>query len=365
MICFLLARNNSFTITNFRNFRGKEIAHRIKIVLYEEIEKLNGLELTAIIFSDLDRFTPEQLEKIRHIADLLEKAHPGLKILNHPNKVLRRYDLLRTLYHQGINSYNIFRITEPLNGIRFPVFLREENFHTGALTGLIYSHSDLKRHILAKKLLGYSKGELLVVEYCEIADDKGMHNKYSALRIDDSVIPRYYELSKNFVVKSDDSLSDYPLEKRLAHYWSYLTENPHEQWIRAVFETAGIEYGRIDYGLKGNGMEGKKEVWEINLNPAYYGYKKPVSEQIDKIYHFSHTEMKKAFISLDHATPVKINIQMAEKPGLFLRPHPVREIIRRIHDNFNTKRRVFQAVVRFMEKTAYFIAGIDRNKNRF
>ena len=358
MICFLLARNNSFTIRNFRSFRGKEIAHRIEIVLYEEIEKLNGMELTAIVFSDLDRFTPVQLQKVRQIAETIEQVHPGLSILNHPGRVLRRYDLLRTLYQQGINSYNVYRISELTGEIRFPVFLREENFHTGALTGLIYSHKELKRNILAKKLLGYSPQELLVVEYCDISDHRGIHNKFSAVRIDHAIIPRYFELSKNFMVKSDDSLSDYPLEKRLADYWNYLTGNPHEKWIRGVFETAGIEYGRIDYGLKETAGEGKKEVWEINLNPAYYGSKKTVSEQIDKIYNFSYIEMKKAFVRLDSVSPVIINIAVSDQLGRSLRPHPLHEIIRRFHDNFNTKRRVFRAGIRIMEKMAYFIAGI-------
>ena len=40
--------------------------------------------------------------------------------------------------------------------------------------------------------------------------------------------------------------------------------NPHQRELRAVFAEAGIDYGRIDYGVGPHGLE----VWEINTNPT-------------------------------------------------------------------------------------------------
>ena len=42
----------------------------------------------------------------------------------------------------------------------------------------------------------------------------------------------------------------------------YQRENPHAAWLARVFDLAGIEYGRVDYGVAG----GVPQVWEINLN---------------------------------------------------------------------------------------------------
>jgi hypothetical protein len=40
--------------------------------------------------------------------------------------------------------------------------------------------------------------------------------------------------------------------------------NPHEHALRAIFDVAGVGYGRIDYAMKGDHVE----TWEINLNPT-------------------------------------------------------------------------------------------------
>ena len=64
MIYFLLDKTNSFTIQNYKSYRGKDISDRIEIILYEEIEKLNNLEATTLIFSDLDRLNTLQLQKV-------------------------------------------------------------------------------------------------------------------------------------------------------------------------------------------------------------------------------------------------------------------------------------------------------------
>ena len=39
--------------------------------------------------------------------------------------------------------------------------------------------------------------------------------------------------------------------------------NPHRELLEHIFRDAGIDYGRIDYGL----LDGRIQVWEINTNP--------------------------------------------------------------------------------------------------
>jgi hypothetical protein len=42
-----------------------------------------------------------------------------------------------------------------------------------------------------------------------------------------------------------------------------MRENPYGQAMRRVFELAGVEYGRVDFGL----VSGRPSVYEVNTNP--------------------------------------------------------------------------------------------------
>ena len=57
-----------------------------------------------------------------------------------------------------------------------------------------------------------------------------------------------------------------PSTKRSIHEeLDYVTNNPHAAWLEEVFTVAGIEFGRIDYGV----YHGRPQVWEINTNPTF------------------------------------------------------------------------------------------------
>ena len=67
MIYFILDKRNSFTIKNYKAYRGQSISDRIGIIHYHEIEKLNNVLATTIIFSDLDYLTQEQLKMVEKL----------------------------------------------------------------------------------------------------------------------------------------------------------------------------------------------------------------------------------------------------------------------------------------------------------
>jgi hypothetical protein len=45
----------------------------------------------------------------------------------------------------------------------------------------------------------------------------------------------------------------------------YLRDNPHRAQLLRLFQAAGAEYGRIDYGV---GENGGIQTWEIDTNPV-------------------------------------------------------------------------------------------------
>ena len=66
-------------------------------------------------------------------------------IFNHPNRSLRRYQLLKKIKDINVNRFNIFRLNDNLNALTFPVFLRRENDHHGSLSDLIHNTEDLNQ----------------------------------------------------------------------------------------------------------------------------------------------------------------------------------------------------------------------------
>jgi hypothetical protein len=142
--------------------------------------------------------------------------------------------------------------------MRFPVFVRHERSHNGALTPLLKNRDELNR-ALGDLKKSSPVDDLLIVEYVHTADSDGLFRKYSAMLIDKTLIARHILFSRDWIDKDSDVVTD-----QLATEESrYIAEFPHDQQVREIFELAGIDYGRIDYSM----LDGKLVIWEINTNP--------------------------------------------------------------------------------------------------
>lgn len=265
MIYFLVVRRNQHTIKNFLRAGDMRFSDRVKIILWENIKTLRHIQAGTFIFSDLDLLTPVQREVAVEIYQQLSSAYPHLIVLNNPNKVLLRYELLRKMYQTGINRFTIVRATEAFDSLRFPVFVREANQHSGALTPLIYSVEDLHKHIWVLKFLRYPLNDLLVVEYLNASVEDGVFIKHSAFVLGNRVMPRYFNFSYHWMVKSTIAVGDALMESKKNEIEAFMRDNPHNDWLLKNFQTAGISYGRADYSV----VNGELQLWEINLNPAF------------------------------------------------------------------------------------------------
>jgi len=239
---------------------GPAPGSRLQVLRYDNLREIKLLNLGTYIFSDLERLSPPELQLAQHVWETLSNARPSLRLLNNPSRVLRRYGLLCKLFDEGKNRFRAVRATEPLQSLRFPVFVRKENDHKGNLTSLIYNSGDLAWALRSLRLRGYRLHDLLVIEFCNTSDSAGIFRKYSAFRIGGEILPRHMLFSRKWNLKKPD-LVDPPLAKEQE---GYLLENPHRSWLSEIFDLAGIEYGRIDYSMMGN----DPQVWEINTNPT-------------------------------------------------------------------------------------------------
>lgn len=262
MIIYIVTREHAGTMGNFLRLWGKGLADRIKLLPYAGLQNFRGINISAYIFSDIERLSPANTKFAAEAWEKISISDSGIHLLNHPVRSLRRYGLLRTLYERGINAFNIYRLNEGRMPDRFPVFLRGENDHLGSLSPLLDTPESLDAAI---EKIGPRRDDKVIVEFCDTSDGTGMFRKYSAYRIGDRIIPQHMMFDKQWMVKGPINLADEDFE--ISEERAYVEDNPHEAQLREIFELAGIEYGRIDYGI----LNGRPQVWEINTNPTVTG----------------------------------------------------------------------------------------------
>jgi len=213
------------------------------------------------MFCDIERLNEADRALAADVDSVVSKARPDIPILNRPNAALRRYDLLATLHQNGLNPFRAYRLTETSTPERFPVFLRYENDHTGATTGLLKSQHELDRAIVRVLIRGHDLRDLIIVEFIDTSTASGIFTKYSAYRVGNAIVPRGAELSRSWVVKFGAGVRN-PAQASLS--FDYVRDNPHEHLLVKRFDMGRIGYGRIDYSMLGDSML----TWEINTNPT-------------------------------------------------------------------------------------------------
>ncbi|MEQ8714166.1 MAG: hypothetical protein RIC80_14190 [Cyclobacteriaceae bacterium] len=307
MIQFFLDRDNTYTMANYLGYRGSSIRPLFEIIPYQRLSTLEKVNCSTLIFTDLDWLTDEQRGSLTTLADHLSAEH-GPLIFNHPAKVLSRYDLLRELFTVGINVHNVYLLSESMENVQFPVFLRHKDQHTGPLTPLLYDLDQIARQVKLLMLSGHQRQELMVVKYVDVGTDTGIYKKFSALRIGEQIVPRHLGYDEQWLVKANGNRDHKKTEMYLEEFYDYMSEFPHRDWVAKVFAIAGIDYGRIDYGIRGDQLV----AWEINLNPDYGSGNKRRNRDdpslIKELKTKNHELIKEIFSDLANGHNVEVSI---------------------------------------------------------
>jgi hypothetical protein len=235
----------------------------------------------AYIFSDLERLPEEGLTEAKALCAMITGSKSAVRILNDPASAMRRYELLRTLYDQGINDFNVYWANGGTLPGKFPVFLRYENEHSGAISPLLNNAQELSDAIKDLKEGGGFSDHVLIVEFSNTVDENGVYRKYGAFVVGDRIFPKNINSSKCWVTKS----ASLPDPELLAKEREYVTSNPHHDLLRNIFSLGRIDFGRIDYSM----VDGNIRVWEINTNPTIstpsletrMGVRKPVYDLLE------------------------------------------------------------------------------------
>jgi hypothetical protein len=241
---------------------------RVRVVPYEELDRLDEVHAATYLFTDLDRLSPEEHRAATELADELAGHAPGARVLNHPRRVKLRYELLDELSKRGLNDFRALRLSE-LERVRYPVFLRRASEHDGPLTGLLHNREELERALASLLLLGHPVHDLLAVEFLDTSDERGVIRKYGAFVFDGEIVARHVLFARDWSVKEPE-LGEPEL---LAEQQRFLDTNPHADELGELVRIAQVDYGRLDYAFH----HGRLQLWELNTNPVliyarhYYG----------------------------------------------------------------------------------------------
>jgi hypothetical protein len=263
MIFYLASHDHRYTMDSFIRSWGKALEDRVGILSYNYLlQSMFGgrffVTPGTYIFSDIERIKPKTAQILAEMWKGISNMMGDGRLLNHPVRSMKRYELLRTLWEGGTNRFNVYQLDDDVVPERFPVFVRGENDHMGNVTALISTPEDFFE---AKERLGAERDGLkdkLIVEFLDTSHG-GIFRKYSAFAVGNEIIPRHIFFSRNWMVKTHDMVD----EGAVAEEREYVLTNPHETRLRELFRIARIDYGRIDYSL----LEDEIQVWEINTNP--------------------------------------------------------------------------------------------------
>jgi len=267
MIFYLSRKHHQYTIRDRLRDEvmplpwREELLRRLRLLSYEDAFRLKALPVGTYIFTDLDRLNSEQTERAAILWEALRSSGHDLKILNHPVRSMRRFELLRQLRERGINDFDVCRLTDR-RPLRFPVFIRRETEHLGSLTPLLRSPDELERAIEALVASGANREDKLIVEYREVVDSRGLYHRYGAYIIGGRISAGNLLFNRDWVVKRSGRELLHG-EFRAAEE-QYVATNPHEVILRPIFALARIDYGRMDYAM----VDGRIQVFEINTNPT-------------------------------------------------------------------------------------------------
>lgn len=259
MIVLLAKAPSRFTVDRYLASFGWRELFRVQPISYERFLTKRRFRPGVYLFTDVDRLSEEERAWAVEVWDELHRRG-GSRLLNHPAHSLQRFELLTALHAQEVNAFRPYRAHEPLDGVRFPVFLRIEHDHKGNRSGLLRNHAELAAALAGLRATGERLRDWLVIEFCDTADAGGCYRKYSAFRVGSRIIPRHVFAGPGWCLKQS-RLVEPPHQRE---EWAYLTANPHRDELLRIFTLACIEYGRIDYSL----LNGRLQVWEINTNPT-------------------------------------------------------------------------------------------------
>lgn len=231
----------------------------VRVISYEDLNRTTELPRATYIFTDVDRLIPKVRVHAAQVYRQLQNA--GAKVLNNPARMLSRFGLLRALHRAGVNDFDAYRVENLEEPRRWPVFLRVEGTHAEPVSGLLDTPAELDAAIEKAVGEGSPRSALLAIEYAAEPVLPGLFRKLSAFRVGDRLLGYTCVHDDQWLVKYGKPAIAPP--ELYEEEYRFVAECPHADILLKAFDIAGMDYGRVDYGL----VDGRPQIYEINSNP--------------------------------------------------------------------------------------------------
>jgi hypothetical protein len=234
---------------------------RVSLWSWDRLLSQRSLPRATYILTDFDRLSPTALEIGGRIHRRL--VADGVRVLNDPRRFRDRAQLISALQAKGLIDYGC---THPATGhwpVRYPVFLRTIASHRGMLTGLIEDRAGAEAALTEAIGKGFPISDLLFVDYCAAPmADTGHFQKHAALRVGKALVRANTVNDTSWAAKNGvanlATPEHYAAERAEYDHW------PHHDYVARVFDVAGMDFGRLDFG----DVNGRPQAYEINTNPT-------------------------------------------------------------------------------------------------
>ena len=250
---------------NIKRLSSHPHAPTFKYRSYNWIFRAFKLPSATYIFTHIDRLDPSERRLAGKIFRHLNASGPGHGALNDPAKAKNRYRLLRALYDLSLNDFNAYLAIDNPKPNTFPVFIRHVSQAKPPVTSLIDNQEKLSLALEKLEKHGEPLDDLIITEFCAEQAQPGMYQKWSMFNSDGNLCLKHSNTGSHWFLKHGQ-LAETPN----AYYedeWKKLITNKYADHFERVFEVAGIEYGRADFGL----VNGRVQTYEINFNPRFSG----------------------------------------------------------------------------------------------
>ncbi len=236
-------------------------------------------------------------------------ALPGFRVLNDPARVRTRYGLLRAL-RAGLNDFDVHPADGCPRPSRFPVFVRIAATHEPALTGLLPDQAALDEALERLQAEGHPLARLLVIEYAAEPVAPGLFRRWGAYRIGGRIHLDHVVTEDTWNVKwgRPGLVGDETYRADDAD----IRSNRFEDHLTRVFDLAGIDYGRADFGLVGD----RQQVYEINTNPTIGRLAEHPSAIRMATMRFAHERLATCLTAIDSPpAPARFSLDPAALPA--------------------------------------------------
>ncbi|MGX8011748.1 hypothetical protein ACVDG8_023615 [Mesorhizobium sp. ORM8.1] len=263
MIFYICHRSHANTLASLLIYFRTDLQDFIRIVPHDEGAHLLGISSGSAIWADMDRLSDAEIEASANLAERMRLQQPDLLQFNHPRQTVQRFDLLRMLFSDGTNGFNVYRPETLPERVQFPVFLRDEAGATYKTPRLLSSRAELDQELSKLGKMNFVRP--MLVEFGSKAAADGSYRKYAAYRIGAHSYAQHCFASEQWFVKDPGKGMS---GQQLAEHAAYVRDNPHAGALMPIFDKARISYGRIDYTV----VDDRIQVFEINTNPTVLNY---------------------------------------------------------------------------------------------